>query len=369
MRASSLFALTLALLAGVGAVIAARQAGWLGRPDAPKEKEVTVLVAARNLFPGDLIDASYVRTRPLRPDEKEDYEKAKADFLPPVPAAASLRVANKPIETDVPIRRKDLQDMVKPEPLHARLLPNMRAVNITVPKDQSAGGLIQEGEWVDVYLTSAIRSGDKETTRTAPLATGLRVIAKRNVLWKVLAPLPDNKPVNFTLEANTYRAALIEYGKSKGTLTLVPVSAAEQKQMEERRKGLLAGNEPGVLPVAFGLKAVADVNAEESRVEAFTRGDMPVGTGDLVKIFDLTTPPPPRSNFAVEHFNGLSRTHIAHYGPDGQFLGTEDMKKARYRGPSRQARAEEEAAAAFQFGVPGCGSPSGCKSCGKKKGS
>ena len=33
MRASTLFALTLALLAGLGAVVAARYAGWLGKPE------------------------------------------------------------------------------------------------------------------------------------------------------------------------------------------------------------------------------------------------------------------------------------------------------------------------------------------------
>jgi len=199
MRASTMFAMTLALLAGVGAVVATRSAGWFAKPEPPKEKEIQILAAARNLFPGDLIDASYVKTRPLRPEEREDYEKNKASYLPPVTSAVTLRVAKNAIEADAPIRREDLKDLVKPEPLHQRLLPNMRAVNVSVEKDHSAGGLIQEGEWVDVYLTSNISANGQETTRTATLASGLRVIAKRNTLFQVLAPLPDNKPVHLSL--------------------------------------------------------------------------------------------------------------------------------------------------------------------------
>jgi Flp pilus assembly protein CpaB len=365
-----MFAMTLALLAGVGAVVATRSAGWFNKPEAPKEKEIQVLAAARNLFPGDLIDASYVKTRPLRPEERDLYEENKADFLPPVVAAVTLRVANKPIEADAPIRREDLKEMVKPEPLHKRLLPNMRAVNVSVNKDQSAGGLIQEGEWVDVYLTSNITAGSQETTRTALLASGLRVIAKRNILYQVLAPLPDNKPVNFTLEANPYRAALLEYGKSKGSITLVPVSAAEQQEFEERRKQALAVKAEG-LPVLFTAATAQEVQEEEDRVELFNRGDSPIGTADLVRIFDLKTPAPPRDSIQVETFNGLRRTSTTRFSADGEFVGVELPNQrggAAAAAPARSARAASAAdTSAFNFSAPGCGLPSkDCKSCKKK---
>ncbi|MFQ3651552.1 MAG: Flp pilus assembly protein CpaB [Gemmataceae bacterium] len=369
MRASTMFAMTLALLAGVGAVVATRSAGWFNKADAPKEKEkeIQVLAAARNLFPGDLIDASYVKVRPLRPEEREDYEKNKASYLPAVTTAVTLRVAKNPIEADAPIRREDLKEMVKPDPLHQRLLPNMRAVNISVQKDQSAGGLIQEGEWVDVYLTSNITANGQETTRTATLATGLRVIAKRNTLFQVLAPLPDNKPVHFTLEANPYRAALIEYGKTKGAITLVPISAAEQKELEQKRKAALQANLEH-LPVQFTAADESTIAEEEDRVEAFTRGEMPIGTADLIRIFDLKTPPPPQSALLVESFSGLKRTATTHFSPEGEYIGTDLPKRAGIAANTSRTRGRNQTADAssFNFSAPGCSTPSKeCKSCKK----
>ena len=369
MRASTMFAMTLALLAGVGAVVATRSAGWFAKPEPPKEKEIQILAAARNLFPGDLIDASYVKTRPLRPEEREDYEKNKASYLPPVTSAVTLRVAKNAIEADAPIRREDLKDLVKPEPLHQRLLPNMRAVNVSVEKDHSAGGLIQEGEWVDVYLTSNISANGQETTRTATLASGLRVIAKRNTLFQVLAPLPDNKPVHFTLEANPYRAALIEYGKTKGAITLVPLSAAEQKELEQKRKAALQAKVEEI-PVQFVAADEWTLAEEQDRVEAFTRGEMPIGVADLIRIFDLKTPPPPQNGLQVETFSGLKRIATTLFSPEGQFIGTETPNRLGNPAASvargGRSRNQPADASAFNFSAPGCAAPSkDCKSCKK----
>jgi Flp pilus assembly protein CpaB len=351
-----MFAMTLALLTGLGAVVAARYAGWLGKQEVPvvQEKEIQVLVAARNLFPGDVIDGSYVRTRALRAEERPDYEANKKEYLPAVAGAAALRVANKPIEADSPLLRKDLKEMVKPEPLHQRLLPNMRAVNLSVEKDQSAGGLIQAGEWVDVYLTSSVSNGESETTRTAPIAQSVRVIAKRNVLWNVFAGLPDNKPVHFTIEANPYRAGLIEFSKTKGSLTLVPLSAAEQRVLEDKRTRLMAGGptQDKLLPVSFAAGRGVDTGTEEVRVEQFNRGEYSIGTQDLVKIFDLTTTPPPRPKIVVEQFSGLVRTHVTSFGPDGDFMHSEDPRKRRPPINTGAGR-KNSAGATFTFSAPG----------------
>jgi Flp pilus assembly protein CpaB len=364
-----MFALTLALLAGLGAVVAARYAGWLGKPEAPppaKAPDVKVLVAARNLFPGDMIDSSYVQTLTLRSDERAAYEKEKDQYLPPVPGAAAQRVASKPIEADSPILRKDLKEMAKPDALNLRLLPNMRAVNVSLSKDQSAGGLIQVGEWVDVYLTSSVSVGEQETTRTAPVARSLRIIVKRNVLWNVFAGLPDNKPVHFTLEANPYRAALLEFSKTKGSLTLVPLSAAEQRILEDRRGKLLAQREPRLLPISFAVAAPAEVSAEETRVDQFNKGEYTVSTADLVRLFDLTTPPPPRTNVVVEHFSGLNRTQFTHFGPDGEFLRTENMRGNRTRARAGQLP-NGKGVSSFQFNPPDGGKAGGGKNCARPK--
>src|SRR5205085_75936 len=143
-RASTLFALTLSILVGLGVAIAAKMAGYFNPPpgpaapvaEAPKKfKEVTVLAAGRNLFAGD------------------------------------------------------------------------------------------------VMLTSNVDgAGVGSSTRTACIVPRVRVIAKRNTLWPVFAPLADDKPVAYTLEVNPYRAALMEYARGKGQIILSPLPATDQRK-------------------------------------------------------------------------------------------------------------------------------------------
>lgn len=366
MRASSVFALTLALLMGLGALVGARYLGYLGKAEPPR-KEIQVLVAARNLFPDDVIESSWVKMRTLRADEIAHYEANKHQYLPPVQQAAALRVPKRAIEADTPILREDLKEMIKPEPLTVRLMPNMRAVNLSLQKDQAAGGLIQVGEWVDVYMTTSVTVDGQETTRTAPVANRLRVIAKRNALWNVFAALPDNKPVHFTLEANPYRAGLIEYARTKGTLCLIPVSAAEQKELEQKRAQLLEADLPKeMLPVSFAAKTKADPEREEVLVEALNRGEYSIGTHDLVRIFDLNTGAPPKADVVVESFNGLKRGKTMHFDSEGHFVSADDSTPSRVRGSSnaRQAGAGMRGNPSIQFQTP---DPKNCPTCKKNR--
>jgi Flp pilus assembly protein CpaB len=358
MRASSVFALTLAVLIGLGAVIGARYAGWLNRIEQPKKevKEVAVLVTARNIFPGDVIEQAWVKTRPMRPEELVHYNANKEKYLPAVPAAAVLRVANKPIEADAPILREDLTELKKPEALHERLMPNMRAINLSLQRDQCAGGLIQVGEWVDVYLTSTITAENGlETTRTAAVATKLRIIAKRGSLWNLLAALPEGKPVQYAVEANPYRAALLEFAKNKGTLSIAALSAAEQKRLEQRRNEWLDKNAAvKLLPISFAEPGNEEIDAEATRIEGLQRGEYTIGSGDLIRLFDLHTPPPPMQptpttpptptpttppapkvlpeplpETSVEQFSGLKRTRTTYFSADGSYAGSEEPRTAR----------------------------------------
>src|SRR5205085_381391 len=130
----------------------------------------------------------------------EHYNKHKDDYLPAVREAVYLRIAQKNIATDQPILKVDLKELGKPEAIEAKLLPGMRAINFAVTKDHSAGGLILPGAWVDVLFTSHIEGPSGATTRTATLVPRVRVVAKRNTIWPVFAPLPEDKPVHFTLE-------------------------------------------------------------------------------------------------------------------------------------------------------------------------
>ncbi len=92
MRASTLFALVIAVLIGLGVAVAARMSGYFNAqkkdPEpALKKQEIPVLIAAKNLFAGDLIDSGYVRVRNLRPEEFDYYKEHKDDYLPALPSA------------------------------------------------------------------------------------------------------------------------------------------------------------------------------------------------------------------------------------------------------------------------------------------
>jgi len=366
MRPSTIFILTVAILLGVAAVIAAKVTGLYGQKPAEtpvaKTPEPQILVAAKNLFAEDMIDQTGVRVRVLRDDEKAEYEKNKEQYLPAVVQAAVLRVAKVNIEADKPILRSQLHDMAKPEALNARLLPQMRAVNLALIKDQSAGGLVQVGEWVDVLLTSNVDSPDGTTnTKTANIASKVRVIAKRNVLWNVFSALKDDKPVQYTVEASPYRVALIEYGKKKGQLAIAPLPVAEQKDLEQRRNQALANPDDAITLVSFEDPRSPGYQIEANRIEAFARGDMAVGDEDLIRIFGIDTSRPVHSTpIKIESFVGVKRQDDAEFetpnaGPTGS--KTQQMPKPAQARPASKVKAT---ASGFQFRNPSDGCPT-CK--------
>lgn len=322
MRASTLFALTAAVLVGLGVAVAAKVGGLFSRPtEAARRPETQVLVAGRNLFAGDTIDATGVRVRALKEGEAEAYSKNKDHYLPPVQAAAALRVAKTNIEADTPITRDMLKEMAKPQPINERLLPDMRAVNLTLSKERSAGGLVQVGEWVEVLLTSQIDGGDSlKTTRTAVVAPKVRVIAKRDSLWPVFAPLPAGKPVDYTLEVNAYQAALIEFSRLRGVLSLTPLPQAEQKKLEASRAERLAARNAGSTIRTYLAAGLPE--DEVKLIQAVEQGNRVISENDLVKLFDLKVEKesnePPPVTMRVERFIGTKRVESALFTIDGK---------------------------------------------------
>lgn len=330
MRASTLFIFTATLLAGLAVAVGWRFYNARKVVEAPPRLETQILVASKNIFAGDMIDATGVRVRAVKPGESNHYEHNKQDYLPPVPAAAALRIAKVNIEADTPITRDLLKEMVKPALLNERLLPEMRATNLSLTKEHSAGGNIVVGEWVDVLLTSTISGGDGiTTTKTATLVPASRVIAKRDTLWPVFAPLPKDKPVDFTLEVTAHKAALIEFARNKGTISIVPLPQSEQKRLEASRQEKLAAQkehgDQGPVAVAPGGNGAAPEEEDEvTPAQATTaKSDPIVSDADLVRIFDLKVPqpvtePPPPATWTVERYVGTRRVEAAVFTLDNQ---------------------------------------------------
>ena len=306
----------LALLVGLGLVVAVKYSGLLNPPE--KKVEATppppappppplVVVAVRESVRrrrhqplGCEAPADHRGGSPRLPEEHVQLfvGRARSRLLPH---------ALKNIEANHPITKDLLEPMAKPEPLHSRLPLLTCAIDLQVAVENSAAGLIQVEDWVDVYLTSDVgrTDGGQSSVRNALLARNVQVIAKRGTLYRTYAPLPAG-PIQFTLAANLYRAALIDYARNKGVISLHPVSRAEKEKLDALKAGV--GEEPDKV-VALSLSPDSEEYAAElARVHAHDRGEATIGDEDLLRLFSLTPPTPPSSTTIVEYFSGARRT-------------------------------------------------------------
>lgn len=324
MRASTMFALIVAVLLGLALAVAAKATGFLNKPEAKKPPPPPmVLAAAVNVFEGHCLQASDVKLRPMRPDEAEAAKRG--ELLPPLLAAAVRRFAKTGIPADAAIRTEYLEDMSAPPDLKARLGPGMQAVNVALPKIRCAGGMINVGDWVNVQLTTSFdlsedgggnpapnqKTPPPATMASAVIARNVRIIAKRNSLWPVTQPLAPDAPINFTLEANPYRAGLIEFVKDKGVLSILPLSDTDKRVLEARRLETLNRAAAGIVNVSYNVADNPEYKDEDVRVATFVQGTQAIDENDLIRIFKVKRPapqppmPPPPLPMTIEKTVGL----------------------------------------------------------------
>jgi hypothetical protein len=139
-------------------------------------------------------------------------------------------------------------------------------------------------EWV---LRQAALKGDERAWNSlydgAFEPPDMLVLMKRNRIWTLLRGDDENKPIPFTLQANSYRAALMEIAKNHGSLTLVPTGPSNPK------KGI-------------GAMRFADDKDEEQRVFAINTGQ-PITNRDFEAIFKL---PPDAGRYRFSIPSGAS---------------------------------------------------------------
>ena len=298
MKASTLFVISIAVLIGLGTIGVAKYVGLFksSTPIAPvKEEPVLVLVANSDLYAGVAVTPSQVRIRELRPDERGFYEQNRTVMMPGSVAAVNMRVPTSPIRADSPLTRSMFEDK-PPERVSDRLEKGMRAVNVAVTKENSAGGVIQLGEHVDVWLTSRVNDplSGVPHLKTARLDRDCKVIMKRNNLSQIMAA--DGGTIPFTLQVNPYRAALIEWAKQKGVLSLQPVPTPKMMQ------------ETGAITDDTPMKSHTDTKSaeykdEDFRIDQVNRGEYVVGDQDLDRIFKVRPPTPPTTVLEIVGIN------------------------------------------------------------------
>lgn len=378
MRASTMFALIVAVLVGLGAAVAAKATGVFNRAEPKKEPPpIMVLAAASNIFEGNMIQTADVRLRPASLQEVEQLRRG--ELLPAMPQAAAKRFAKMSIPADAAMRKDYLEDLVAPGELRTRVAPGMRAVNLAIPKHHAAGGLINVGDWVDIQLMAAIEApavplpggaaaAGGTTAQAAIITRAARVIAKRNSLWPVQTPLGPDCPVNFTLETNPYRAALIEFAKDKGTLVLLPVGDTDKRVLEARRNDMMnqSVNPNAVMNVSYNMAESKEYREEDNRVGDFLNGNYVINEGDLVRIFQLkyVPPTPPSPISKIEKVVGINTVGYSKGGGSQPTYAEEGNAGAiaQRSGPSVGGyTVGGNASSPFRFRPPEA--PAGCNSC------
>ena len=309
MRASFLLVLTLAVVVGLLVAVGIRYSGLLNPPPVqpvavvpdvkPEPKPAPppvprILATVKNVFAGDSIEYTDIRSRPLKEEEKKDYEANRAEYLPPNEAIALFRTPTRNLEADTPLKKADLMEMAKPEALNARLTPGTRALGVSIAKPQSAGGLIQVGDWVDVYVTTEVSRSDStlKSPHTGLVVKAAQVVAKRDTLHKIYSGLPSDT-VQFTISANPYRTALIEYARTLGSLSLVPVSGEEKKRLDGLRDAAMK-DPTKAAALTVGNVESAEGKEELDRVKEYETGTFAIGSGDMMRILALKPIPVPQ---------------------------------------------------------------------------
>lgn len=329
MRGSLLAVVAVAVVLGLGVVALVRAMGWLSPPPAPVVQPVVttpppappppqVLVAGRPMYAGDMVDAAALLLRPLRPYEVKDFEANRADYLVSMESAV-LRDLARDISADTPLKKADLAPVQKPEPLHARLAPGTRAVDLAVPRELAAGGLIAVGDWVDVLVLTDVSRTDSaaRVPQSGVLVQAAPVIAKRSSLFAVFSAQKDG-PIGHMVAVNPYRAALLDYARSVGTISLVPVSAAEKRRLDTIKTR--AATNPATASAAaipFAEPGSPEFRDEVERIEKYNRGELAVGRADLARVLQLAPPAPKAPAVQIELFRGTARAGTASFDPPG----------------------------------------------------
>jgi Flp pilus assembly protein CpaB len=363
MRASTLFAITLSVLLGLGAVAGARYAGLFDKKETPAtlpDPPVTlsVLIPITNLYQDVAVTSEYVQTKQLQLNEEEakeyrkDPTKYASRYIHGVPSAIQFRIPKLNIPAGTPLKEEMFQKQELPRPISEQLEPKTVPVNVKVSKANSVGGTIRKDEYVDVWLSTTFNVGTgkeaKETPVSACLAKGCKVIMKRDSIWTSFGSDPDDKPISFTLQTNPYRAALIEFARSRGTLSFRTASAPATAGT-----GKFSNDSPEYLD-------------EDIRVDKINRSEYAISDLDLMRVFNLkipvTVPPPPAPEpIKTRVIVGTQEVGTAQFDREGRGSSYEPAAK----GGAAPAASPKGQVVPFSFGPRGKQNAEECVDCKK----
>ncbi len=241
MRGLRFIILGVAVAAGVGAVAlvkseldrAKNQRPVVVAQKAAPPKRAQVLVAARELKMGELLNPEDLRWQPWPQDAvsefyvtQENRPRAREDVEGVI--VRSGLIAGEPI-TDTKLIR-----LAKPSVMAAFLRRGLRAVSIKVSPATIAGGFVLPGDYVDVILTANAEvendnpeaGGSKRALVSETILTSVRVLAIDEA-FRPGAAANTGKSRTATLEVSPEQAEVLALAEQGGSLRLALRSVAE----------------------------------------------------------------------------------------------------------------------------------------------
>lgn len=221
MRVRDIIGLVLALILAVGVAFLTRV--FLTKDEKPvkevtvkSEKLTKILVAGRNLSPGDrikpgdLVWQDWPTKAVTQTDLTEETTKVE-EFTD--------SIVRFPIHKGNPIVRQELVVRGERGLLAAVVSPGKRAISIDVTPPASDSGLIFPGDYVDVVLSKTVPEKAKQVGRSKTILKNIKVLAFDVV---VTAPetTPKTPPRVATLEVTPVQAEILMAGAKEGTLNL-----------------------------------------------------------------------------------------------------------------------------------------------------
>ncbi|RMQ50858.1 hypothetical protein ALQ04_01871 [Pseudomonas cichorii] len=236
MKKNSLILLTGAIVLASGSALLARallapakqpEAKAQVQPAAPKEITRQVLVASRNLQPGDFIDAGSLDWQPATPQMTRSLYFIEGQDKQDSLLGATVR---QPVDAGQPLTSSVVVRPGEPGFLASVIKPGMRAVSVPTSAVESNFGLVAAGDRVDVILSL---KREQETQAPDAAANSAPFLAAQTILHDVRVLAMNNSTrSDLTVRKDvetTPNAKSTSTRQSFETVTLeVAPSAAEQ---------------------------------------------------------------------------------------------------------------------------------------------
>ena len=223
-------------------VIAVIARGFLQPPAPPpvqprvvqQEEKVDVLVAARDIRPGEKLSAAKLQWRPWPKSMLIDGMISRED-QPDAMESLENKRARSAMVAGEPVLRGKVSEL-KDGGVLASLLPKgMRAIAVPVTLQTGAGGFILPGDRVDVLLTRRVNGG----TITNTVLENVRVLA---IDQQYVADKSDQPAVTelktATLEVTPKQAEVLAKVQGMGDLSLALRSLAEDDNLPDAKPRL-----------------------------------------------------------------------------------------------------------------------------------